>query len=78
MERKNTLKGVFMTYQRSGYIGTGDKVTETNEKQAPLLPPDAQKAIREKKERIEGEKDLPETKKQAPLLPPFFTKPDKK
>jgi hypothetical protein len=62
-------KGVFMVYQKSGYIGTGDKVPITNEKQEPLLPSEVEKAIREKKEA--DKKDPPDPKKkQAPLLPP--------
>jgi hypothetical protein len=74
MERKEMLKGVFMVFQKSGYIGTGDKVDVpvTNEKQEPLLPPDVEKSIRERKERIEEIKKDPPAKKQAPLLPPFI------
>ena len=71
MER---LKGKFMVYQRCGYIGTGDKVLVTNQKQEPLLPPEVERAIRERERKGEIiEKDPPpDRKKQEPLLPPFI------
>ena len=45
-------------------------------KQKPLLPPDVERAIREReRERKVIEKEeppKPDPRKQAPLLPPFF------